>query len=119
MEELKWISQIGNVGYPLVLLVMVFYAFKMFMEKYPEWKKTEQESKDKRAAGFQAVVTNLTNEIKEVVKTSQEGTRVIQEALGKAADKQQERHVEAMTCMGRIGESLNGNPRESPRRSGV
>jgi len=105
MEELKWITQIGNVGYPLVLLVMVFHAFKMFMEKYPEWKKTEQESKDKRAAGFQAVVKDLTVEIKDSVSASREGTRLIQESLAKAADKDQTRHGEVMNCLG----GLRGN----------
>lgn len=119
MEELKWISAIGNVGYPLVLLVMVFYAFRMFMEKYPVWRAEDQKAKDARAEIYRKSMESLASRIEDVVKTSQEGTRVIQEALGKAADKQQERHVESMTCIGSIRESLNGNPRESPRRSGL
>ena len=115
MEELKWISELKDIAFSVILLAMIFYAVKTFFEKYPAWKEKEQEAKDKRAAMYQEGMKGLAIQVSEATKASQEGNRSIHEALGKAADKQQVRHEAIMTCMGGI---LRDNHKDIPGRSG-
>ena len=115
MEELKWISEIKDIAFSSILLAIIFYAVKTFFEKYPTWRAEDQKAKDARAAGYQKSMEGLTVQVADVCKTSAEGTRVILESLGKAADKQQIRHEAVMGCLGGILQQ----PREISGRAGA
>lgn len=46
-EIIKMLSAVGNVGVPTLFIILAFYAFKMCIEKIPDWIAKVQEMKDR------------------------------------------------------------------------
>ena len=105
--ELTWIAELKDITFSFALLLLIALFTKgvakfarFTFDTYMKWRKEEQGMKDKRAEAYQKNSEALVVQISEVVRTNQEGTRVVLESLSKGAEKAQTRHESIMTCIG-------------------
>lgn len=78
-EVVTGATQLKDVGIAVIIIVGLLVIVFKLIEKYPEWKKNEQEAKDARAKMYSSALERASN-------TTAEAITHMTDNLGKALD---------------------------------